>query len=164
MHKCECTSNNQLCIISPKYFFFKKKVKVVICINTGQGDEETQNLNQIRSEILMAMANILFSPPSDWVVSGMTILSFVSIAKLGYSEIRGTNLKYSKFFNSIEKMKKNIEISGRNGMLIAYLPAFLAGVASFFLLPDEGLRVLLVKSALSLHFFKRLLEVILIIN
>lgn len=51
-------------------------------------------------------------------------------------------------------------ISGRIGMLILYAPAFLAGLASFFLLPDEGFRFSLLRSALTIHFFKRLLEVI----
>lgn len=47
-------------------------------------------------------------------------------------------------------------------MLFLYTPAFLAASASFFLSPSVDLRLLLLKSALSLHFFKRVLEVMFI--
>ncbi|KAK6933636.1 3-oxo-5-alpha-steroid 4-dehydrogenase, C-terminal [Dillenia turbinata] len=47
-------------------------------------------------------------------------------------------------------------------MLILYTPAFLAGVASFALFPNEGLRFLLLSSALTIHFFKRDFEVLFI--
>ncbi|WCJ19168.1 3-oxo-5-alpha-steroid 4-dehydrogenase family protein [Euphorbia peplus] len=112
------------------------------------------------------MTKYLFPVSSNWFVSAMSVVSLVSLANAGFSEMRGNNMKYSKFVNIQTKekekreKKKKKKISGRNGMLIAYTPAFAAAVASFAVLPaDEGVRFLLVKSALALHFFKRLLEV-----
>jgi very-long-chain enoyl-CoA reductase len=86
----------------------------------------------------------------------------VSLGNVGLSEIRGKHMQYSKFLNIGEKkpIKKKIQVSSRTGMLIAYTPAFLAGAASFGLFPNEDLRFLLVKSTLTFHFFKRILEVI----
>ncbi|ONI21450.1 hypothetical protein PRUPE_2G066300 [Prunus persica] len=49
-------------------------------------------------------------------------------------------------------------------MLIAYIPAFLAGVASFVLYPQENIRILLLCSALTIHFFKRIFEVLFVHN
>ncbi|XP_065871547.1 steroid 5-alpha-reductase DET2-like [Euphorbia lathyris] len=110
-----------------------------------------------------AMSKFLFPAPSNWFVSAMSVVSLVSLANAGLSEIRGNSMKYSKFFNETEKKNKKIhKVSGRNGMLIAYTPAFMSAVASFAIFPDEGVRALLVKSALTFHFFKRILEVVFI--
>ncbi|THG22138.1 hypothetical protein TEA_020854 [Camellia sinensis var. sinensis] len=54
------------------------------------------------------------------------------------------------------------KLSTKTGMLIAYTPALLASAASFVIFPNEGFRFLLVNSALSIHFFKRLFEVLFI--
>ncbi|KAF8090201.1 hypothetical protein N665_0483s0039 [Sinapis alba] len=81
-----------------------------------------------------------------------------------WSEVRGNNLKYSKFNNRSSSSQKDRfgSISSRTGMLCLYTPSFLAASASFFLSPSEDLRFLLLKSALSLHFFKRIFEVLFI--
>lgn len=73
-------------------------------------------------------------------------------------------MHYSKMFNTSNKnvgasKRKMIEFSGRNGMLLAYFPAFVAGATSLALMQDEGLRFTLVTSAIAVHFFKRLFEV-----
>lgn len=47
-------------------------------------------------------------------------------------------------------------------MLLLYTPAFLAGVVSLWLFPDDDRRIFLLKSALTLHFFKRNFEVLFI--
>ncbi|KAK8999185.1 hypothetical protein V6N11_070361 [Hibiscus sabdariffa] len=44
-------------------------------------------------------------------------------------------------------------------MFLLYTPAFLVGVASFWLFPDGGSRFLFLKSAITIHFFKRIFEV-----
>ncbi|KAK1576196.1 hypothetical protein Q3G72_011767 [Acer saccharum] len=50
----------------------------------------------------------------------------------------------------------------RFGMLFMYTPSFLAGLASFWLFPHHNFRFLLLISALTIHFFKRISEVIFI--
>ncbi|KAJ7974829.1 3-oxo-5-alpha-steroid 4-dehydrogenase family protein [Quillaja saponaria] len=71
-------------------------------------------------------------------------------------------MQYSKFWNSnsqvsVDKQKK---LSSKTGMLMAYTPAFLVGVASFWIFPHEGLRFQLISFALTIHFFKRIFEVL----
>lgn len=96
-------------------------------------------------------------------------------------EVKGKHMQYSKFWNvgagdavkkqnssssdsnTITNTKAKSKVSARTGMIIAYAPAFLAGFASFFLLPDEGFRFALLRSAFTIHFFKRLFEVMQII-
>lgn len=85
-------------------------------------------------------------------------------------------MQYSKFWNlgidnSSQKNKsikssedrttrEQVKLSGRNGMLLAYTPAFLAGAAATFaVIPHQDLRLTLLASALTIHFFKRVLEV-----
>lgn len=73
----------------------------------------------------------------------------------------GNHLQYSKFWNlKPSSSKKQIKISSRTGMLLLYTPAFLAGFTSFFVFPGGGIRFLLLKSAITLHFLKRVLEVL----
>ncbi|KAJ4978352.1 hypothetical protein NE237_009132 [Protea cynaroides] len=98
----------------------------------------------------------------------MSVISVVSLAYCCYSEVRGEHLQYSKFWNvNLQKKKKKtiekeVTVPSRTGMLILYTPAFLAGLASFAIFPHEGLRFMLVDSALTIHFFKRVLEVLFI--
>jgi very-long-chain enoyl-CoA reductase len=103
----------------------------------------------------------LFFPP-PLLIKAVSVVCVVSLGKVGLSEVRGKNLQYSKFLNIDEKKsnKKQIQVSSRTGMLIAYTPSFLAGAVSFGLFPNEDLRFLFVKSTLTFHFFKRILEVI----
>lgn len=107
------------------------------------------------------MLTYIFPPPPSLFITAMTVISFTSSASLGLSELRGKHLHYSKFWNSGSKTSaaKKIKLSSRTGMLIAYNPAFLAGVASFVLYPQENIRILLLCSALTIHFFKRIFEV-----
>ncbi|XP_028799400.1 very-long-chain enoyl-CoA reductase-like [Neltuma alba] len=109
-----------------------------------------------------ALLNFLFPPPPSLFVSAMSAISFVSLARTGFDEIKGKHLQYSKFWNtdSSKTKKKKIQLSGRSGMLLLYTPAFLAGAASFFIFPHESLRTTFLQSALTLHFFKRILEVL----
>lgn len=92
----------------------------------------------------------------------MSVVSAVSLANAGFSEIRGKHFQYSKFWNANAQdfsVTNKISLSSRNGMILLYTPAFLAGLVSFSLFPDEGLRFFFVESALTIHFFKRIFEV-----
>ncbi|KAL5720737.1 hypothetical protein ACHQM5_013377 [Ranunculus cassubicifolius] len=102
--------------------------------------------------------NFLFPPPPSIFITAMSVITFASLANAGYSEFKGKHLQYSKFKNTGSQKKKEIKISSRSGMLIAYTPAFLAGVLGFLIYPDHGFRFMLVDSALTIHFFKRVFE------
>ncbi|KAL1828092.1 hypothetical protein ACET3Z_006504 [Daucus carota] len=97
----------------------------------------------------------------------MTVISGAASVIAGLVEIKGKSMQYSKFFNTNNKNveasnTKVIKFSGRNGMILAYAPAFVASAASVAFMQDKGLRFTLVTSALAFHFFKRLFEVIFI--
>ncbi|TKY46031.1 Steroid 5-alpha-reductase DET2 [Spatholobus suberectus] len=112
--------------------------------------------------VMSVLFNLIFPPPASLVVSGMSVISLVSLANAGFSEIRGKHLNYSKFWNANPTGKKQIKLSSKAGMLLLYTPAFLAGLASFWIFPHEGVRSTLLQSALTLHFFKRVFEVLFI--
>ncbi|KAJ6325713.1 hypothetical protein OIU76_012740 [Salix suchowensis] len=100
--------------------------------------------------------------PSPFLIKAMSAVPVATLGYAGLSEVRGKHMQYSKFLNVGEKkpIEKKIRVSSRTGMLIAYTPPFLAGAASFGIFPDGDLRFLLVKSTLTFHFFKRILEVL----
>lgn len=104
--------------------------------------------------------NLMFPPPSSIFVTTMSIISFIAIAYYGISEIRGKHLNYSKFWNANNNSGKQIKFSSKVGMLLLYTPAFLAAAASFWIFPDEGFRSTVLHSALTIHYFKRVFEVI----
>nr|XP_043614352.1 steroid 5-alpha-reductase DET2-like [Erigeron canadensis] len=107
----------------------------------------------------------MFDEPSVWVTA-TTIATLISTLYLIFAEIMGNHLQYSKFANSnktastTNKQEAGVKIPSRIGMLIFYTPAFLAGLVSFFLFPGGDLRFFLLKLAVTLHFFKRDLEVL----
>ncbi|KAB2627251.1 very-long-chain enoyl-CoA reductase-like [Pyrus ussuriensis x Pyrus communis] len=104
----------------------------------------------------------IFPQLSSLFVTSMSVISFTILAVYGFLELREKHLHYSKFWNSGSKTfaVKEIKLSSRTGMLIAYTPAFLAAVASFVIYPQEDIRMLLLSSALTIHFLKRILEVL----
>lgn len=79
-------------------------------------------------------------------------------------------MQYSKFLNwNPNNQQKNpsstitqqkSKLSSKIGMAILYTPAFLFGFASLFIFPDEGLRFFLLRFTLTIHFLKRVLEVL----
>lgn len=115
---------------------------------------------------ISVLQTFLFPPPPSIFVTAMSFITFGSLANAGFSEIRGKHLQYSKFLNwnisdqQKKPQQKKIIISSKIGMAILYAPAFLFGVASFFIFPDEGFRFLLLRLALTIHFLKRVLEVL----
>ncbi|CAN6992957.1 hypothetical protein Bca4012_047962 [Brassica carinata] len=114
----------------------------------------------------MEMAtSFLYPPPPSVLLNTMTVVGLAALPVIVLSEVRGNNLKYSKFNNnnaSSSQKQRFGSISSRTGMLCLYTPAFLGASASFFLSPSQNLRFLLLKSALSIHFFKRIFEVLFI--
>lgn len=107
----------------------------------------------------------IFPQLSSLFVTSMSVISFTILAVYGFLELREKHLHYSKFWNSGSKTfaVKEIKLSSRTGMLIAYTPAFLAAVASFVIYPQEDIRMLLLSSALTIHFLKRILEVLVLL-
>jgi len=93
------------------------------------------------------LERFIFPPPASLFITGMSAIG-LSLAVIGIAEVRG----------------KQIELSSRTGMLFAYTPALLAGLASFALFRHQDVRFLLLQAALTLHFFKRVFEVHLHIN
>ncbi|KAJ9553777.1 hypothetical protein OSB04_017822 [Centaurea solstitialis] len=106
------------------------------------------------------LLNYLFPSPSSWFVATMTVVNFYSVTSAGYNEAKGGNMPYSKFSNVGVAKKQEKKLSSRNGMLLFYAPSFLVGLASFFIFPLRDLRFVLLASALTIHFFKRVLEVL----
>lgn len=109
------------------------------------------------------LSAFLFPPPPSTFVNVMTVVSSTSLAMAGLSEIKGKHLQYSKFWNANSGSKLSAQeskLSSKYGMLLVYTPAFLAGAASFWLFPSGDERFFLLKSALTLHFFKRIFEVL----
>lgn len=118
------------------------------------------------------LQTFLFPPPPSVFVTAMSFISFGSLANAGFSELKGKHMQYSKFLNwnpnnqqkspSSTITQQKSKFSSQIGMAILYTPAFLFGFASFFIFPDEGLRFFLLRFTLTIHFLKRVLEVILI--
>nr|XP_043631129.1 steroid 5-alpha-reductase DET2-like isoform X2 [Erigeron canadensis] len=114
------------------------------------------------------LPTIIFPPPSSLFVTTMSILTCVSLANAGYMEAKGKHMKYSKFFNVMASKqpssnnKQEIKLSSRNGMLLLYTPAFLVGLVAFAFFNNQDLRFVMLISTLTVHFFKRILEVLLV--
>uniref|UniRef100_A0A7N0U5P5 3-oxo-5-alpha-steroid 4-dehydrogenase C-terminal domain-containing protein n=1 Tax=Kalanchoe fedtschenkoi TaxID=63787 RepID=A0A7N0U5P5_KALFE len=111
------------------------------------------------------LSAVFFPPPPSTFVTAMSVISVVSLANAGLSEIRGKHLQYSKFWNANGAKSSplaGIKLSGKAGMALLYVPALVAALASFVVYPVEDVRFLLICSALALHFFKRVFEVLFI--
>ncbi|XAR53559.1 Very-long-chain enoyl-CoA reductase [Bertholletia excelsa] len=110
--------------------------------------------------------SLVFEQPPLIFIRVLPLIIVVSVAYLGIAEIRGKHLQFSKFgnvnANNASLKSPQIILSGRTGMLVMYALAFLACVSSFLLVPNENTRFLFLKLALSIHFFKRIFEVLFI--
>ncbi|XP_057789213.1 uncharacterized protein LOC131006087 [Salvia miltiorrhiza] len=82
------------------------------------------------------------------------------ILGLAVLEVSGKHLQYSKFWNLGSNKSSKSVVSSKVGMLIIYTPALFAGVSSFWIFPGGGIRFLMLKSAVTIHFLKRDLEVL----
>uniref|UniRef100_A0A2N9EHN2 Uncharacterized protein n=1 Tax=Fagus sylvatica TaxID=28930 RepID=A0A2N9EHN2_FAGSY len=112
--------------------------------------------------VVSMLQSFIFPPPPSLFITAMSVVSLTSLVYTGFSEVRGNHLKYSKFWNvnSPKSGRKQIKLSSTTGMLILYTPAFLAALTSFLLFPPQDFRSLLLHSALAIHFFKRIFEVL----
>ncbi|XP_009763848.1 uncharacterized protein LOC107822323 [Nicotiana tabacum] len=108
--------------------------------------------------------SFLYEEPSS-IITAITVVTFTFLAYLGISEIIGKHLQYSKFWNANANSASSsnflqAKLSSRIGMLILYTPACIMGFASFLLYPNGGTRFMILKSAVTIHFLKRDLEVL----
>ncbi|KAI3991312.1 hypothetical protein MKX01_034631 [Papaver californicum] len=113
------------------------------------------------SMVISLFDKFLFPPPPSIFITTMSVITFV--ANSGLSELKGKHLQYSKFWNADKEAvakKETSKLSSRTGMLLLYTTDFLAGAISFWLCPNHDFRFLLVNSAVTLHFFKRVFEVL----
>ncbi|RZC90931.1 hypothetical protein C5167_028763 [Papaver somniferum] len=103
----------------------------------------------------------LFPPPQSIFMTFMSIFSLVISTNGGLSEMKGANVQYSKFRDATcSRQIKESKFSTRICMLTMYTPSLVASIVSFFwLLPSHDTRFILVNSALTLHFLKRIFEV-----
>ncbi|KAK7278575.1 hypothetical protein RJT34_23607 [Clitoria ternatea] len=113
-----------------------------------------------KKNMMSVLGNFMFQAPASFVVSTMSVVSLVSLASGGWSEIRGKHMNYSKFWNVNTTGQKHFNLSTKLGMLLLYTPAFLASAASFCFFPNQGVRSTILHSSLTFHFFKRILEVL----
>ncbi|KAI3721704.1 hypothetical protein L2E82_32722 [Cichorium intybus] len=108
---------------------------------------------------------LLYPPPSSLFVTVMSILSCLSLTNGGYMETKGKHMPYSKFFSVPTSNKSKVQqtkVGSRNGMLLLYTPAFLVGLGSFAIFSHQDLRSMMVITVLTIHFLKRVLEVLLV--
>ncbi|KAL1828094.1 hypothetical protein ACET3Z_006506 [Daucus carota] len=117
--------------------------------------------------VLSTLLRFIYPPPASWFINSMSVITGAILLNGGLMEVKGKSMQYSKFFNTNKKNveasgTKITELSGRNGMLVAYAPAFVASVISLAFMRDGGLRFTLLTSALTVHFFKRLFELFLV--
>ncbi|XP_073107877.1 uncharacterized protein [Elaeis guineensis] len=110
------------------------------------------------------LLNFVYPPPPSLFLAATSVISFTALSFSGISEVSDKHLQYSKFWNANPPPRANpIRLSGRTGMLLLYAPALAAAVASFAV-PGvvTTTRSQLLSLALSLHFFKRVFEVLFI--
>ncbi|KAJ3669938.1 hypothetical protein LUZ60_010262 [Juncus effusus] len=111
--------------------------------------------------------SILYPPPPSFFLNIMSVISLILMMNGGISEVRGKHLTYSKFWNSQAKSsnggREAMKLPTRVGMLLAYSPALVACLASFFVSGVMAApRGTLLSAALAIHFFKREMEVLFI--
>ncbi|CAN4114479.1 unnamed protein product [Withania somnifera] len=109
--------------------------------------------------------SLVFQEPNS-IIKAITVVTFWFLAYLAVSEIFGKHLQYSKFWNVNTNFGSSCsnflqgKLSSRVGMFILYAPACLMGFVTFFIFPDGGTRSMILKSAVTLHFLKRVLKVL----
>ncbi|KAK4435943.1 putative very-long-chain enoyl-CoA reductase art-1 [Sesamum alatum] len=113
--------------------------------------------------ITKMLESLVYPDSSSAYVKAYYGFTVLAVAYLGIAEATGKHLQYSKFWNSSSGSNKSAQIliPSKVGMLILYTPALLAGVSSFWVFSDgDGIRFLMLKSAITIHFLKRDLEVL----
>ncbi|GFQ06438.1 very-long-chain enoyl-coa reductase [Phtheirospermum japonicum] len=105
----------------------------------------------------------LYQEPSSIYRNAFYGMTGLVLLCLWISETLGKPLQYSKFWkssSSASQKSKQTYLPSKIGMLIFYTPALLVGISSFLLYPNGDIRFLLLKSAITIHFLKRDLEVL----
>ncbi|CAN6165209.1 unnamed protein product [Urochloa humidicola] len=101
-------------------------------------------------------------PPAAFVAAASSVVVF-SLVSLGLSEVRGEHVAYSKFSHVVEQRGGGggLLLPSRAGMLVGYVPALVAVLAAFAV-PGavDGARAQVLCAALTVHFLKRVLEVL----
>nr|GEW68170.1 very-long-chain enoyl-CoA reductase-like [Tanacetum cinerariifolium] len=110
------------------------------------------------------LASSLFIFSSSILVTIMSIVNLLGLVMSGYMEMSGNNKQYAKFFDAnasnISKHDEEHKLPSRNGMLVFYTPAFVVGVVAFTFFPHHDTRFVMVIYVLTIHFLKRILEVL----
>lgn len=103
--------------------------------------------------------SILYRPPPSLPLNTLSVVNVTALAALGILEVKGTHMAYSKFLNQTARIP--MMLSGRVGMLLTYTPALVAAIALFSAPTVKTMpRGVLLAAALSVHFFKRVFEVL----
>ncbi|KAK3003519.1 hypothetical protein RJ639_018194 [Escallonia herrerae] len=101
--------------------------------------------------VMSTLLGLVYPPPPSLFVTAMSVISAGCITgQCGYSKFWHVVASQSLSTGTAHQQQKQIKLSGRTGMLILYTPAFLV----------EGIRFTLLTSALTIHFFKRVFEVL----
>ena len=158
------------------YRLYKHKTHLIYIL-TPKKKKKPINLEREREREIMEsiLLKLVFPTPPSFFLNALSVMNIPSFAMSGLSEMRGQNLKYSKFSNNGAEEREVVgsaklgqtktKVPSKTGMLVCYTPAFLASLVLFLIFPHEGnLRMLLLNSALALHFFKRIYEVVLFIS
>ncbi|XP_060190814.1 uncharacterized protein LOC132620129 [Lycium barbarum] len=108
--------------------------------------------------------SFLYEEPSA-ITTTISVAAFAFVAFFGICEIIGKHLQFCKFCNVNTNCASHsnflqLKLSSRIGMLILYTPSCLMGFASFLVFPHVGTRCMMLKSAVTIHFLKRVLEVL----
>ncbi|KAM3360018.1 steroid 5-alpha-reductase DET2-like [Capsicum galapagoense] len=109
--------------------------------------------------------SFMFKEPSP-ITTTISMVAFVFVAFFGISEIFGKHLQFSKFVNFSSNSNSHSnnflqsKLSSRIGMFIVYAPPCVVGFASFVMYPNGETRFIMLKSAVTIHFLKRVLEVL----
>ncbi|KAF5777799.1 putative 3-oxo-5-alpha-steroid 4-dehydrogenase (NADP(+)) [Helianthus annuus] len=107
------------------------------------------------------LQNFLFPPAPSLFVTTKLMIDISLLTCAGYMESTGRHMQYSKFLNQgLTKKESEMKFSSRTGMLLFYTPAFLVGMSSFVVFPEQDFRFVLLATALTVHFLKRVLEVL----
>ncbi|KAL3652021.1 hypothetical protein CASFOL_001702 [Castilleja foliolosa] len=114
-------------------------------------------------DVMTVLTKVIYPAPGSLVINLLSVGSCLSLSNAGWMETKGIHMQYSKLGDDHNKEnnnnKKVKKVPSKVGMSVIYAPAFVAGLSSFLIYPID-FRFTLLCSAVTLHFFKRLFEVL----